>query len=185
MVCYALAWKLLLENQPHDSICGCSVDQVHEEMRARFDQVEQIGEQVTQQSLRALVEQINTASSNAPEVAHATTRISFRPASAIPIVIFNPTDQTRVDNVTVQVQIPPDWTSVIARSALCDEAITCTARKCRCPQLASWRLLRSARNDKRLELLDDAGQSVPYQVLRQETLDFATLGIGREESWIA
>jgi mannosylglycerate hydrolase len=29
------AWKLLLENLPHDSICGCSVDAVHEEMTGR------------------------------------------------------------------------------------------------------------------------------------------------------
>ena len=30
------AWKWLLKNQPHDSICGCSVDQTHEEMKARY-----------------------------------------------------------------------------------------------------------------------------------------------------
>ncbi|HEY9870012.1 MAG TPA: hypothetical protein V6D08_12675, partial [Candidatus Obscuribacterales bacterium] len=29
------AWKLLLQNQPHDSICGCSVDEVAAEMRGR------------------------------------------------------------------------------------------------------------------------------------------------------
>lgn len=36
------AWKLLLRNHPHDSICGCSVDTVHEEMQnrtAKFNQV--------------------------------------------------------------------------------------------------------------------------------------------------
>ena len=26
------AWKTLLQNAPHDSICGCSVDEVHREM---------------------------------------------------------------------------------------------------------------------------------------------------------
>ena len=31
------AWRILLENHPHDSICGCSVDQVHQEMALRFD----------------------------------------------------------------------------------------------------------------------------------------------------
>lgn len=25
-------WKLLMQNHPHDSICGCSVDDVHREM---------------------------------------------------------------------------------------------------------------------------------------------------------
>jgi len=36
------AWKLLLKNHPHDSICGCSVDEVHEENVSRFKQVDQI-----------------------------------------------------------------------------------------------------------------------------------------------
>jgi mannosylglycerate hydrolase len=29
-------WKRLLENMPHDSICGCSIDAVHEEMMGRY-----------------------------------------------------------------------------------------------------------------------------------------------------
>lgn len=29
------AWKLLLKNHPHDSICGCSIDPVHREMMVR------------------------------------------------------------------------------------------------------------------------------------------------------
>ena len=28
------AWKLLLQNHPHDSICGCSIDEVHRDMAA-------------------------------------------------------------------------------------------------------------------------------------------------------
>ena len=30
------AWKCLFENYPHDSICGCSVDEVHKKMETRF-----------------------------------------------------------------------------------------------------------------------------------------------------
>jgi mannosylglycerate hydrolase len=41
-----LAWKNLLQNQPHDSICGCSTDQVHREMIQRFDNTEQIAEKL-------------------------------------------------------------------------------------------------------------------------------------------
>jgi alpha-mannosidase len=48
------AWRLLLENQPHDSICGCSVDQTHNEMRPRFDQCDQIGEDLTYQAMRRI-----------------------------------------------------------------------------------------------------------------------------------
>lgn len=35
------SWKRLLQQQAHDSICGCSVDEVHTEMESRFAQLEQ------------------------------------------------------------------------------------------------------------------------------------------------
>ena len=38
------AWKLLIQNQAHDSICGCSIDQVHKDMEYRFDQVKAISD---------------------------------------------------------------------------------------------------------------------------------------------
>lgn len=34
-------WKKILENQPHDSICGCSIDEVHSEMMTRYACIEQ------------------------------------------------------------------------------------------------------------------------------------------------
>jgi hypothetical protein len=37
-----LAWEIALRNHPHDSICGCSVDAVHEQMETRFARVAQI-----------------------------------------------------------------------------------------------------------------------------------------------
>lgn len=48
------AWRYLFENQPHDSICGCSVDQVHEEMATRYDEAEQIGEEIVAHAMRFL-----------------------------------------------------------------------------------------------------------------------------------
>lgn len=38
-------WKELLRNHPHDSICGCSVDEVHRDMRTRFAGVRQTAHQ--------------------------------------------------------------------------------------------------------------------------------------------
>jgi hypothetical protein len=38
------AWRLALQNHPHDSICGCSIDAVHTEMDLRFARVMQVGE---------------------------------------------------------------------------------------------------------------------------------------------
>jgi len=34
-------WKLLIQNHPHDSICGCSIDEVHREMQIRSLKVKQ------------------------------------------------------------------------------------------------------------------------------------------------
>ncbi|MDR2900483.1 MAG: glycosyl hydrolase-related protein [Treponema sp.] len=38
------AWRNLLENLPHDSICGCSIDAVHQDMMYRYNQVKEIGD---------------------------------------------------------------------------------------------------------------------------------------------
>ena len=40
------AWRELLRNHPHDSICGCSTDAVHLDMETRFAAVRQTGEQM-------------------------------------------------------------------------------------------------------------------------------------------
>jgi alpha-mannosidase len=39
-----LAWKYLLRNHPHDDICGCSIDAVHDDMVHRFRWVNEIAE---------------------------------------------------------------------------------------------------------------------------------------------
>jgi alpha-mannosidase len=41
-----MAYKYLLANHAHDSICGCSIDQVHKDMEYRFDQVKGIAHQI-------------------------------------------------------------------------------------------------------------------------------------------
>ncbi|HEY9724656.1 MAG TPA: glycoside hydrolase family 38 C-terminal domain-containing protein, partial [Oscillatoriaceae cyanobacterium] len=48
------AWKTLLKNHPHDSICGCSVDAVHRQMVTRFESVEQLGGQLRGEAFAVL-----------------------------------------------------------------------------------------------------------------------------------
>ncbi len=62
------AWRYLIENHPHDSICGCSVDQVHDEMRTRFDWSKQLADEVTEAGLRYLAEQVDCVQLPAPPV---------------------------------------------------------------------------------------------------------------------
>jgi hypothetical protein len=49
-----LAWKELLKNQAHDSICGCSRDEVHEQMAPRFDVARELADQTTRRCLERL-----------------------------------------------------------------------------------------------------------------------------------
>jgi mannosylglycerate hydrolase len=69
------AWELLVQNHPHDSICGCSVDQVHREMIPRFDQSRQIGQVLAQRSAAVLGDRIDTSAFRSGDralVAHNT-----------------------------------------------------------------------------------------------------------------
>lgn len=54
------AWKLMLACHPHDSICGCSVDPVYDDVHNRFQAVEQIGETLTRQNLETIAGHVDT-----------------------------------------------------------------------------------------------------------------------------
>jgi len=71
-----LAWKWLLKNHPHDSICGCSIDQTHEEMKARFFWSETISKTI-----------IKNAISDIDELSNKEEKDS--------ILVFNPTNNTK------------------------------------------------------------------------------------------
>ncbi len=88
------AWKYLLQNHPHDSICGCSIDQVHRENSVRFAQSQQISESIINQALQQIAAAVDTR-------AHFTLpHIGSEP---VPIIVFNPApDHTATVQTTVQ-----------------------------------------------------------------------------------
>ena len=55
------AWRYLLLNHPHDSICGCSIDQVHRDMMYRFDQARLLATDSVWESVQALGDRIDSA----------------------------------------------------------------------------------------------------------------------------
>ena len=63
------AWKTLLQNHPHDSICGCSIDAVHEENMTRFARARQVGDAVAETALDAIADSV--PASSAPQVIRA------------------------------------------------------------------------------------------------------------------
>jgi alpha-mannosidase len=46
-----LAWRDLLRNHPHDSICGCSCDEVHRDMLVRYEQLHRTLDYVEREAL--------------------------------------------------------------------------------------------------------------------------------------
>src|SRR5258705_5284637 len=52
------AWKTLLQNHPHDSICGCSIDAVHEENMTRFARARQVGDAVVESALDVIADSV-------------------------------------------------------------------------------------------------------------------------------
>jgi mannosylglycerate hydrolase len=49
------AWKLLMENHPHDDICGCSHDGVHQDNEVRFRQVIELAESLMAEMLESML----------------------------------------------------------------------------------------------------------------------------------
>ncbi|WP_373229832.1 alpha-mannosidase [Cohnella sp.] len=87
------AWKTLMQNHPHDSICGCSVDEVHREMITRFEKSRQVAEMVADESAAFIAERIDTS------VFAAVGN------GAMPLVVFNTTGWARSGVVTVDLDV--------------------------------------------------------------------------------
>ncbi|PQB68949.1 alpha-mannosidase [Enterococcus faecium] len=85
------AWKTLMQNHPHDSICGCSVDSVHREMIPRFEKADEVGKYLAQDSLEQLTAAIDTT--------------GF-PKDSFPFVIVNTAgmDKTGEAEITIELE---------------------------------------------------------------------------------
>ncbi|MDN6729524.1 MAG: alpha-mannosidase [Alkalibacterium sp.] len=83
-------WKLYMQNHPHDSICGCSIDEVHEEMMTRFQKAESVANYVIDESLKNLSCAIDTET-------HA-------PEDSIPFIIFNTSGHKKSQSLSVSIE---------------------------------------------------------------------------------
>lgn len=105
------AWRLLLKNHAHDSICGCSIDQVHEEMRPRFDGTDQIANEIAVQCLDFLARRIDTRMQGRGESVEADRAFDVRMLGGgqegLAVVVFNPVPGTATDEVSINVPPPP------------------------------------------------------------------------------
>ncbi len=89
-----LAWRTLLQNHAHDSICGCSRDEVHDAMRARFGDAHELARETAGRALERL----------------AGGGVERRAAwsEELAVAIWNPSPHTRSDVVRVPID-PHPW----------------------------------------------------------------------------
>jgi mannosylglycerate hydrolase len=90
-----LAWRRVVDNSAHDSICGCSVDPVTHQVLVRFAEAEQIARGVTQRALNAIAERVPRG---------------WRAA-------INPSPRPRGGLVALDVRAPLEWPAVSFETA--------------------------------------------------------------------
>lgn len=100
-----IAWRWLLKNHPHDSICGCSIDQVHEDMKFRFSQCSQISDRLTTEALRTIAHRIPSDLDDN----------SFR------IVVFNASTQPITQTTELTIALPLDWPTYPTHGSITNE----------------------------------------------------------------
>lgn len=90
------SWKKLMQNHPHDSICGCSVDEVNEEMKVRFAKSRQVADAIYDESVEYLTNKVNTAALPGD-------------GEKIPFVVWNTSGETKSQVVEKELHLFRDY----------------------------------------------------------------------------
>lgn len=90
----ARAWKYLLKNHAHDSICGAAVDRAHEDMMYNFSLAKTVAEECTNRSVISLIGKIDSLS-------------VFRPTDHT-LTLFNTLPYAREEVVELVIDTPKD-----------------------------------------------------------------------------
>ena len=90
------SWKKLMQNHPHDSICGCSVDEVNEEMKTRFVKSRQVADAIYDESVEYLTNKVNTAALPGD-------------GEKIPFVVWNTSGETKSQVVEKELHLFRDY----------------------------------------------------------------------------
>ncbi len=83
---FLYAWKKLMQNHPHDSICSCSCDEIYEEMKTRFAKSAACGEELRDAALDYLAATVNTADADGDA---AILVLSLEPGQSVVTVTAN------------------------------------------------------------------------------------------------
>lgn len=84
-------WKELMKNHPHDSICGCSRDEVHSHMEDNFKRIKEMSDEMLSRGLRTVAEHMNL--------------LEYKDNNFV-IIVANTTEKPQSQVVNVMVDIP-------------------------------------------------------------------------------
>ncbi|MCU0643525.1 MAG: hypothetical protein MUC94_04630 [bacterium] len=88
-----IAWHLLLQNSAHDSIGGCGLDEIHDDMMNRYKKCQEISRGVFARACKFLAQRID---------------LNNHPEQSIHFVAINPTTYLRSEVVEAFIDIPTD-----------------------------------------------------------------------------
>jgi mannosylglycerate hydrolase len=89
------AWRSLLANQAHDSLCGCSNDRVHDQMQSRYDASQELAYETTTRALE--------------RIAGLGTSRETPWSNELTVAVFNPSPHVRTDVVRFPVDVYPPY----------------------------------------------------------------------------
>lgn len=93
-------WKYLIQNHAHDSICCCSVDDVHDEMAMRFRLLNQAYDMLLDRGLRFYASHIEAASQPGRYAFLLFNPLPFGRGGVVPVTLDIPTADA-VDGLTI------------------------------------------------------------------------------------
>ncbi len=121
-------WKLFMENHPHDSICGCSQDAVHEHMMDRYERVTETAEGLIDRKLSLMARQVDEAGYDPGDlklmVANMSPLTIGKAAGAVALAAATSVYFLSDDEVGDFEIVAPDGTSVPYRVTAAEECRT-------------------------------------------------------------
>lgn len=84
-------WKCLLKNHPHDSICGCSTDRVHEDNANRFARIGDLAETLRKRGAVQFWQRLDRRAMDARDyLAAVFNPLPFARSEVVPVEVFLP-----------------------------------------------------------------------------------------------
>ncbi|MEA3365107.1 MAG: glycoside hydrolase family 38 C-terminal domain-containing protein, partial [Candidatus Hydrogenedentes bacterium] len=96
------AWKLLLQNHPHDTICGAGVDQMEKDFIHRADQIDLVSEGVSRRGMGAVQARIDNSDLSEKDVVLTVFNPSPHPRSGVVSCFVDLPDKTGYENFSVR-----------------------------------------------------------------------------------